>query len=240
MTAPSNRERQTDVLVLVGGKGTRLRTVVNDRPKPMAVVGNRPFLDYLLDYVSSFGFNRIILCAGYMSGHLKEHYINADRNQDFVLSIEDEPLGTGGAIKNAEPLIKTDPFIVMNGDSFCPVDFNDLLAFHVRKNARVSMIVTKSESTNDYGSILMDREGGISSFREKAPGKNSSLINAGVYAFSRSLLAQMPPDRRISLENELFPALCGKGLYGLFSKNSVLDIGTPERYESAKQRFAVK
>ncbi len=224
-----------DVLILVGGKGLRLHSVVQDRPKPMADINGRPFLDKLIKYVSSFGHDRFILCAGHMAEYLTNYYQDMKLPHEIILSIEKSALGTGGAVKNAEKLIQTDIFLVMNGDSFCPVNLTDFKVFHCRKNAQISMAVTKSEDVRDYGLIGFDDSQEIVSFEEKKHNSEKGYINAGVYLFSKSILADIPRNIKYSLEEDFFPSMLGKKFFAYLLAREVVDIGTPERYNFAKK-----
>ncbi len=227
-----------DVLILVGGKGTRLHSVVKDRPKPMADINGRPFLDKLIEYVSCFGHDRFILCAGHMAEYLKKYYQDMNLPHEIVLSIEKVPLGTGGAVKNAEKLIQTDIFLVMNGDSFCPVDLTDFKTFHCRKKAQISMAVAKFEDVRDYGLINLDDSQQIVSFEEKKHNSEKGYINAGVYLFSKSILAEIPRNIKYSLEEDFFPSMLGKKFFAYLIAGEVVDIGAPERYNFAKKYFS--
>ena len=145
-----------DVVILAGGLGKRLRTLVSDRPKPMADIRGRPFLDILINYVSSYEFRRIILCTGHMGSLVREHYQKVTNDIEILFSEEKEPLGTGGAIKNAKALIQSNPFLVMNGDSFCAADLGSFVDFHKKMNALLSIVLTYSETTEDYGSVAFN------------------------------------------------------------------------------------
>ena len=228
-----------DVLILVGGKGARLHSVVNDRPKPMADINGHPFLNKLIEYVSSFGNNRIILCAGHMAEYLIEYYNDQELPIEIVFSVEDIPLGTGGAIKNAEKYIRSDDFLVMNGDSFCPVNLNDLTSFHYMKNAQISMAVAKVNNVKDYGLIRFNTSRKILSFEEKKHSDENGYINTGIYIFNKSILRDIPPNTNYSLEDDFFPSVLEKRFFAYIVENEVLDIGTPERYNFAKKYFSV-
>ena len=227
-----------DVLILVGGRGTRLHSVVKDRPKPMAEINGRPFLDKLIEYVSSFGHDRFILCAGHMAEYQKNYYQDMNLPHEIVLSIERSALGTGGAIKNAEKFIRTDDFIVMNGDSFCPVDLTDFKDFHRRKKAQISMAVVKSEDSRDYGLIGLDDSQRVISFEEKKSSSEKGYINAGVYLFSKSILPDIPGNIKYSLEDDFFPSMLGKEFFAYAVSGDLVDIGTPERYSFARKYFS--
>jgi NDP-sugar pyrophosphorylase family protein len=227
------RPEDTDVLVLCGGLGKRLREVVQDVPKPMADIGGRPFLDILLRHVSDFGFRRFILCAGYMGEKVKQHFKD-QKSMDIYFSEEDEPLGTGGAVKNAEPYVKSSTFIVMNGDSICKMDMIDLLVFHQSRQAITSIALVETGIESDYGSVNIDKDQRILGFFEKK--KSAGYINAGVYVFDRDIMKLMP-DGAFSLECDFFPNILERNVYGYVTSCGLLDIGTPERYERARKEL---
>ena len=229
-----------DVLILAGGQGTRLQSVVSDRPKAMAEIDDHPFLDILIDYVSSFGVRRFVLCTGHMAEYFLNYCRAKDSNVEIVLSAEKKPLGTGGAVKHAESLIETDLFLVMNGDSFCCLDISDFYSFHIEKNALVSMVVTRAEDVKDYGLITLDDSQRITSFEEKKQSSEKAYINAGMYLFERSVLDLIPRNLKYSLEEELFPSLTCERFFGYAFDGELIDIGTPERYKYAQKYFLKK
>ena len=227
-------QTDVDVVILCGGEGSRLKSVVSDRPKPMAEINGRSFLDILIGYVSGFGFRRFILCTGYMADFIIQHYSASETQVEIVFSPEDIPLGTGGAVKNAEKFVKSETFMVVNGDSFCPVDLSQFLDFHSKKGALVSMVVVESEDVRDFGTICLDDSQRIVLFEEKKEGKKS-FINAGIYLFQKGVFSLIPSHVRYSLEHDLFPTLVGQKFYGYVTQEKLIDIGTPERYEQAKR-----
>lgn len=229
--------KNIDVVILCGGLGTRLKGVVNDRPKPMAEINGLPFLDILIDYVANCGFTRFILCVGYKGDFIKKYYEDKENGLTFFVSQEDKPLGTAGAIKNAEPFIKSDIFLVLNGDSFCPININDFLTFHINKKALLSIALTHTEHSSDYGIIRINDNQKILSFTEKTRVNNISLINAGVYFFDKTILKEIKTGQKVSLEYDLFPAILNKDIYGYVTNEKLIDIGTPERLEMAKEYF---
>lgn len=228
------KQTDVDVVILCGGKGTRLNEVVNDRPKPMAEINGRSFLDILIGYVSCFGFKRVILSVCYMADYIKDYYRNKRFPCEILFSQENEPLGTGGAVKQAENSVQSNPFLVLNGDSFCPVDLSQFLDFHLKKNAFVSMVVTESEDVKDFGTICLDDSQKIVRFEEKK-GRGKSFINAGIYLFEKEVFSLIPSNVRYSLEHDLFPTLVDQKFYGYVTQEKLIDIGTPERYELAKR-----
>ena len=223
-----------DVVILCGGKGTRLNEVVSDRPKPMAEINGQPFLNILIDYVSSFGFNRFVLSVGYKADYIKDYYRCNRFPYEILFSPENAPLGTAGGIKQAENLVQSNPFLVMNGDSFCPVDLSQFLDFHSKKGALVSVVVVESEDVKDFGTISLDDSQKIVRFEEKKEGKKS-FINAGIYLFQKEVFSLIPSHVKYSLEHDLFPTLVGQEFYGYVTQEKLIDIGTPERYEQAKR-----
>jgi len=227
----------TDVIILSGGLGTRLREVVSDRPKPMAEINGHPFLDILLKYIAGFGFRRFILCAGHLSDNIREYYKNQKINYNIIFSHEHSQLGTGGAIKNAESLILNSPFLVMNGDSFCPIDLLQFIDFHLRKEALSSMVVVEAQNVGDCGMITLDNFYKVIQFEEKKRIDKRAYINAGIYLFEKDVLSIIPPDTKYSLEYDLFPRLVGSKFFGFITKEKFIDIGTPERLEYARSFF---
>lgn len=225
---------QTDVLILCGGQGSRLKKIVYDRPKPMAEINGNPFLDILINQVASYGFNRFILCTGYKAEFIEDYYHTSEKQIEIVFSKEKTPLGTGGAIKNAESVIKTSPFLVLNGDSFCPVDLKLFVDFHKNKHAHLSVVVTRADNNVEFGSLLLDESKRIIRFEEKATNE-LSYINAGIYLFEKEVLSNIPENTKFSLENELFARLIGSDFFGFETEEKLIDIGTPVRYEEAKK-----
>ena len=234
MVIPEN----VDVVLLCGGLGTRLKKVIHDRPKPMAEINHRPFLDILVDYVLNFGFRRFILCTGYKSDIIREYYQAKDTRAIFLFSEEQQALGTAGAIKNAELHIQSDVFMVMNGDSFCGLNMLDFLRYHDSKKAFVSIALVEKEKSQDCGVVRTDENGRIVSFHEKIGVEGVNLVSAGMYLFSKAVLSFMPAHKNYSLEFDLFPSLVqNEAVYGFCTNQQLIDIGTPERYELAKRIF---
>ncbi|MBI5239216.1 MAG: NTP transferase domain-containing protein [Elusimicrobia bacterium] len=228
-----------DAVVLCGGPGRRLREAVPDRPKPLAEVAGRPFLDILLDYAAGFGLRRFILCAGYKGEQIEEHCARGARpGREVLVSIEAEPLGTAGAIKNAAALIRTSPFLVLNGDSLCRADLGAFWTFHQGRGGRASVVLAPPEAGDDYGAASLDCEGRLTAFAEKSAAGPGRLINAGIYLFAAAVLADIPAGRASSLERDLLPGLARAGqAWGWPVPERVVDIGTPRRYAQAQARL---
>lgn len=225
---------ECDVIILAGGLGTRLRSVVSDRPKVLAEVAGRPFLDMLMENLRAQGVRRIILSVGHLKELIKERY--ADR--DVFFAEEENPLGTGGGIKNAEQYVESENVLVMNGDSWLSdgLDLNKLVAFHKNKNALLTIVLAKPQAGEDYGVVFLNDEGKISRYREKGKGEKGHLMSAGIYAMRKDVFGRMPTTP-FSIEDHFFPRMVDKGFYGFVVSGDVVDIGTPERYASAHGRF---
>ena len=228
------RPADIDVVILCGGMGSRLKSVVPDRPKPMARIGQRPFLDLLTDRFQQAGFRRFILCVGHMAEQIVSHYRTAHAGIRVVISSESVPLGTAGAVKNAEPSIQSDPFLVTNGDSFCPVDLAAFVAFHQARGGILSMVVTSSTEAWDCGSVAANSSGRITAFQEKTTTHPGGIISAGMYLFSKQVLSLIRPGVKTSLEYDLFPALVSHPCYAFPVAVPVIDIGTPQRLAHAQ------
>lgn len=224
--------KDIDVVILCGGIGKRLRPIISDRPKVLAEIDGKTFLEILIDDLLEQGFKNIILCTGYLKEQIKNHF-NYEKDFNVMFSEENTPLGTGGALKNARKLIKSDPFMVMNGDSICKPNFNDFLNFHFNKKPLMSMVLTRSRNTKDYGNVVIDESNRIVSFKEKIDNKGECLINAGVYLMQKEIFSYMPEEDKFSLEYDLFPKIVNEKCYGFITGSELIDIGTPERYERA-------
>lgn len=226
---------EIDVLILCGGEGKRLRNLIKDRPKPMVDIDGRPFLDILIDYVASYNFRRFILCTGYKGEITRQYYNNKHGPLNILISQEANPLGTAGAIKNAEPMVKSNPFLVLNGDSFCSLDLHKFINFHKAKKASFSIALVKTRTSQDYGVVNTDDSRRIISFNEKIRAKKGGLINAGIYLFDKSIFTLIEPEKKISLEYDVFPKIVNERFYGYVTKGKLIDIGTPDRYIKAKK-----
>lgn len=219
------RQDQEDVVILCGGLGTRLRSVVSDRPKPMALIQQRPFLGLVIDHLVSQHFTRIIFSTGYQ-GACIEDYVSTRIDVDAVVSQEEQPLGTAGALRACLPLINTETVLVLNGDSLCRIDFQDLLATHRQHSALATLAVVPTNGRSDGGGLTVDLGGRILTFREK---EAAPYLNAGIYAIQTRHVGQIAPGTSCSLERDIFPPLAGHGLFGHISGAPLYDIGTPER-----------
>ena len=226
-----------DALILCGGLGTRLRPLIADKPKSLAEIGGEPLIDILVAELLRQEFRRIIFCVGHMKEQIIGHY-RSRTDAEFLFSEEDRPLGTGGAVRNALRLVRSDPLLVLNGDSLCTVDLHAFFASHIRRQASASLVLAEAGDRHDGGIVRIDPEQRITQFLEKPDGVISpgSFINAGIYLFQRRAAETGTQRVRYSLETEVLPTLVAEGhCYGFPVSSKVMDIGTPERYRQANQ-----
>ncbi len=219
--------------ILAGGLGTRLRTVVSGQPKVLAKVNDRPFMAYLLDQLSQAGVKKVVLCTGYLGEQVKTTFGKSYNGLALSYSHEQSALGTGGALRIALPLLKSEPVLVLNGDSFCQANFIYFLNQHITRKATASLLLTEVPDIGRYGSVQLSMDGKIISFEEKGKKTRTGLINTGVYLLNQTFLESIPKNTSVSLEHEMFPSWINKGLYGFRSKGNFIDIGIPQDYAAA-------
>ncbi len=229
--------KHIDVVILCGGLGKRLKNIISDRPKPMAEIEGRPFIQFLIECFSNFGVERFILCTGYKDNIIRQYFQDRYDDKEILISKEDKSLGTGGAIKHAIPIIYSNPFFVINGDSFCKLNIYDFHKFHVLKKALVSIALVKVKNAERFGYVNVDTLGSITKFHEKTGSIQQGLINAGIYLMNKDVFSYLKEYPNIfSLEHDLFPRLINKGLFGMKSDcQYFMDIGTPEGFFRAQK-----
>jgi len=223
--------------ILAGGLGTRLRSVVADRPKVLAEVHGRPFLNYLLDELVKVGIGSAVLCTGYMGDQVQAEFGPSYRSLKLAYSQESSPLGTAGALRLALPLLGSDSVLIMNGDSFCDTDFKAFWTWHSARRAAATLLLAEVSNTARYGRVLIDATGRVLRFEEKNGDSGPGWINAGIYLLKRQLLETIQANCPVSLEREIFPTWIGHGLHGYQCHGRFLDIGIPESFVSAEDFF---
>lgn len=224
-------------IVLVGGEGTRLRPLTFGTPKPMVPIMNVPFLARTLERLYEVGIRDVILPAGYMPQAITEYFGDGSRlGMKITYVIEDEPLGTAGAIKNVEQHI-TGPFFVLNGDVLTSLDLQAMIDFHKQKGGLGALHLIKVEDPSAFGCVVHDESGRISQFVEKPPKgtEPTNEVNAGTYLLDPKVLAMIPPGRNVSIERETFPKILAENnaLYAYTTDDYWIDLGRPEHYLSA-------
>ncbi|MEX1118736.1 MAG: nucleotidyltransferase family protein, partial [Terrimicrobiaceae bacterium] len=214
----------TDVAILVGGMGTRLRGVVDDVPKPLAPVLGRPFLFYQLDMLALRGARSVTLCCGYKADLVREMTGTSWLGMMLQHSVETEPLGTAGALALAGPFLTSPHVVVMNGDSWLDPEWSHFLHVAGEPQTDGCLALARVPDASRFGTVGMD-DGKITSFHEKCETHDPGLINGGVYLISKKILTALPL-RNHSLEREVFPAMAaGAHLAGSFTESPFLDIG---------------
>ncbi|MEM7204410.1 MAG: nucleotidyltransferase family protein [Planctomycetota bacterium] len=231
--------RDVTAVVLAGGLGTRLRSVVSDRPKVLAEVLGRPFLAYLLDQLAAAGVVDVVLSTGYRADQIEAAFGGGYKNLRLRYSREEEPLGTGGAIRLAQEAARSDPLMVLNGDSYCGADLPAFARWHRQHEAAGSLVLVEVPDVARFGHVEVTPEGVVTRFEEKGARQGPGWINAGVYLLSEPLVREIPVGRAVSLEREVFPRWIGNGLLGCKALDCrFLDVGTPESYAAAERFFA--
>jgi D-glycero-alpha-D-manno-heptose 1-phosphate guanylyltransferase len=222
-------------LLLVGGEGTRLRSVVPATPKPLAGICGRPFLELLIQQLRTQGIRDLVLCTGYHAEQIEAAFRDGSKlGVSIEYSRERTPLGTGGAIKLAANFLQgSNDFVALNGDSFLEIDFKKLIGFHHTHAGVATIAAVPVADTSRYGSLQIEANRQVISFAEKSASHGPGLINAGVYVFRQSVLEQIP-EGQVSLEKDVLPHLLKLGLYASEQHGIFIDIGTPADYARAQ------
>lgn len=220
-----------EAIILAGGFGTRLRSVVSDVPKPMAPIGSRPFLEILMDYLLSFSFDHIVLSTGYMHEKIEGHFGNSYRGARLSYAVETEPLGTGGGIRNALRKCEQQDVVVINGDTLFKIDYDDLARFYLSHPTRLAVVLRQVGDISRYGSVATDCCDRISMFTEKNTAGGAGNINGGIYMLDRSLLESYPEGVNFSFEKDVMQRrFTDEPFFAYPSAAYFLDIGIPEDY----------
>ena len=230
-----------EAIILAGGLGTRLRSVVSDTPKCMAVVAGKPFLHYVISSLQENGIENFVFSVGYMHEVIEAWLQNNYSTLNHTISLEEEPLGTGGAIKLACSKASGKDVIVANGDTLYKTDCRLLSQFHKGKKAGCTLSLKPMVNFDRYGVVNLNQDHSIKSFKEKQF-YQSGLINGGVYALNveRFLKEDLPEKFSFEsdyLEKNIFPNDQSKKVYGIVQDKYFIDIGIPEDYERAQQEL---
>ncbi|MEO6872090.1 MAG: nucleotidyltransferase family protein [Chthoniobacterales bacterium] len=235
---PLAAQKGISAFVLCGGLGTRLRSVLRDRPKSMAPVAGVPFLQILVGQIRAQGIREIILGTGYLAEQVEEHFGDGGKfGVAISYSREQTPLGTGGAVKLAEPKL-SDPALILNGDSYVEWQLAPMLAVAEKEEADLVMALQTVPEISRYGSVRLGDDSRITDFAEKGANTGAGLINAGVYLLRKKVIADLPADRPVSLEREVFPRLLSGRVFGVVSDGNFIDIGIPADLARAQTLLA--
>ena len=221
-----------EAIILAGGRGTRLGEITRNKPKPMIDINNKPFLEYVLDYLKDEGISKVILAVGYKHEIIKNYFGNNFKGIKLIYSIEEKPLGTGGALKLAGNFIDDTIFSVLNGDTLFKVSLDKLYSFHILKKAKITVALKIQANCYRYGKVELDKDGQIITFFEKGI-KEGGLINGGIYVMNYDIIENINSDVFLSLEKDILPDYINKGLFGLAFNNYFIDIGVPLDYYKA-------
>jgi D-glycero-alpha-D-manno-heptose 1-phosphate guanylyltransferase len=227
----------TTAIVLAGGLGTRLRSAVPNVPKPMALVGGRPFLEHLMDYWINQGVTQFVISVGYMKEVIMDYFASSYRSTPIEYAIEVKPLGTGGGLLLAAQGI-TEPFLVLNGDTFFEVELSKLMRFHIEKSSEWTFSLFKTNEFDRYMGMDVNENGKIISLN-LGNHKQGLLANGGVYILTPLSIKifQSKVGQKLSLEEDLIPNKISQGanIYGLEISKKFLDIGLPKDYFRANE-----
>ncbi|MCD6018610.1 MAG: Nucleotidyl transferase [Bacteroidetes bacterium] len=228
-----------EAIILAGGFGTRLQSVVNDVPKPMAPVNQEPFLNYIFDYLKFFKIEHVVLSTGYLSEKIMEYFGSEFQEIKISYTKEIEPLGTGGGIRLAMEKCASENVLVLNGDSFFDVDLQVYDKQHRDKQADCSLALRKVEDAARYGTIESGPDNSIASFKEKDGHEKPGLINGGVYILNRKLfLEKTEAGKAFSIEKDFYENRIKElKIYGYEYDGYFIDIGIPEDYQKAQTDF---
>lgn len=231
-----------EVIILAGGLGTRLRSVVSDVPKCMAPIAGKPFLHYLTDYLIHQGINHFIFSVGYKHEIIEEYFHKNYAHLKYQISLENEPLGTGGAIQLACNKASDENVLICNGDTLYKIDVGPLSRFHEDTKAECTLCLKPMQNFDRYGVVELNEDDSIKSFKEKQYYK-SGLINGGVYSLNVSTFLNQKLSQKFSFEKDYLEKKVRTGnegnvkLYGLIQDEYFIDIGIPEDYEKAEKEF---
>ena len=219
-----------EAIVLAGGLGTRLRSVVSDLPKPMAPIGDKPFLEYILKYLQKNGITRAILSVGYKWETIKEYFGDKFEDIELIYSVEDEPLGTGGAIKKAMNQVKNSQVYIINGDTFFDVDLKSL---DLKDKSQLILSLKPMSDFDRYGCVENDENNLVTVFTEKGY-RESGNINGGIYLASKDIFDPYDLEEKFSFEEFMQENFKQLKISSAIFNNYFIDIGIPEDYEKAQ------
>lgn len=235
-------------VILCGGLGTRLKNRLGGAPKSLAPISGRPFLEYLLCDLVAVGIRNVVLCTGHGGAAIRGHFGNGEKHGAAIqYSEEKESLGTGGALKNGQALIRSNPFLVLNGDTLLDIDYGRLISKHSKAGAVVTLALTQVKDGGRYGNVMVLPNGQVTQLREKPRDIESNSepvwIYGGVCCTDQRIFSEIrPAPPAVSLERDVLPNLTSRGLFAEMFTGFFLDIGIPQDYERActaiPQRYA--
>ncbi len=228
-----------EAIILAGGFGTRLQSVVSDVPKPMAPVNGEPFLNYVFDYLKHYNIQHVVLSTGYLSDKIINYYQESFKGIHISYTTEESPLGTGGGLRLAMEKCLENEVLVMNGDSFFDISLSDFYLQHKRAHSDCSLALRTVSNASRYGTITLNESGQITTFQEKNNISSAGLINAGIYLIRKPVfMNQTPREVPFSIEKDFFEKhLNDLKLFGFEYTGYFMDIGIPEDYTQIQHDF---
>ncbi len=225
-------------LILAAGRGTRLGPLTNTIPKPLLPIKDKPFLEYLINFLKNKGTKKIVIAIGYRGQKIKKYFTTGKR-QGVAIQYSAENgrylSGTGGAVKKAKNKLKNDDFLVLNGDSFVDVDIKKIYDFHKKNKSLVTMVAVQLKNVERYGSLSISAKNKLLAFKEKGK-KGAGFINGGIYVFNNKIFKYFPQTRFVSLEKDIFPRILNQiTIYK--SHGYFIDIGLPADYKRAQKEL---
>lgn len=232
MVKDFNRE----AVILVGGLGTRLKSTISDLPKPMAPVAGKPFLCFILEYLNNQGMKKVILSAGYKHEIIKNYFGNRYKGISLDYSIEEKPLGTGGAVKKALKKVAGDKIFILNGDTFFNTDFARMENIHLTQNSHLTLSLKPMKNFSRYGNVII-KGSRVVKFEEKKEVADG-LINGGIYLANIGIFSELELPDRFSFENDFLEKYVNRFNFNARIFNEYfIDIGTPEDYIRAQKEL---
>lgn len=224
------------VLVLAGGFGTRLKSVVPDLPKPLADVSGKPFLWWLLRHLENEGAKNVYLSVGYLHEYIQDFFGSSFNQMNLHYIVETEPLGTGGAILNACQQIPEHEILVLNGDTLAIVDLNEFIDFSTSYTSKLFMAVGKVKDASRYGTVIINENNRITGFSEKG-NASDGLINAGIYLINKTIFSELDLPAKFSFEVDLLSKHNAQlNIIGYDKVSDFIDIGIPDDYVLAQNK----
>lgn len=231
------RKGKMEAIILAGGFGTRISTVVKDVPKPMAPVNGKPFLQYVLNYLIDFGFERIILSVGYKKEVIKDYFGNHYKDMAIQYCEENKPLGTGGGIKKALSFAQEEQVFVLNGDTMSKIDYQQFLEDHLEHKSSLSLALKPMKDTGRYGIVKTNNANRIVEFCEKQSSQQGN-INAGIYIVNTRIFDNLTFPEKFSFEKDFMEKMVDKINISAFCYDGYfIDIGIPEDFYRAQAEF---
>ncbi len=228
-----------EAIILAGGLGTRLKSVVGDTPKPMAIVNGKPFLHYLFQYLRFYAVPKVIVSVSPLTKSIESYFQNEYNGIQIEYAYENEPLGTGGGIINAMKTCSSENILILNGDTLFSVDLFQLHDFHKKNASQITLALKYYDEVGRFGTVSLDNRFRITGFEEKKEGAlKEGCINGGVYLFNRKLFSSINFPTSFSIEKEFFEKYYEHiNFSGFVSNKYFIDIGIPDDYLRAQNEF---